>query len=745
MSRFDLEHALATWRHHLRLERALLPEDLDELEDHLRHHIDALQAEGLGAQAAFERALRHLGTAGDLTPEYRKVRYGRTKRRRSLLRAQLWHTIMLKNYLTTALRSVRRQKGFVAINLVGLAVGLAGSLLIGLYVTDELSYDRFHAHGDRIYRLGSATVGWPYGRILEAEYPEVEEVVYLRTYPTFSIQHGGQRVYETMRYAEASFFDVFDFPLLEGDPETALAEPFSLVLSDALAQKYFGAEPALGQTLVLSDSLQFTVRGVAQVPRTSHIQFDALLSFETLRALYPGMVEENMAEGWLNVNVITYVLLHEGTDAETFAAKIRDLPQERAGAYLSQWGSSYPLDLEPLGRLYLHSEAGNWLGPKSTIDYVYLLGMVGLILLLIAAVNFVNLTTARSAERAKEVGIRKVVGSDRGALVGQFLAESLAMCGVAVVLALGMAWLALPFFNELAGKSFTGGHLVAPGVLGAVLGLAAGVGLLAGLYPAAVLSAFRPVAVLKGRFATGQRGVRLRRGLVVVQFALSGVLIMATLVVLDQLQYMQRQDLGFDDEQVLVLDARQAPGADLVERSEGLQQALAAHAAVTEVSAMWAVPGRNGWRGQLSFPEDWPEGESISLEYIGVDYGFAEALGLRFVAGRSFDPAFRTDAATAVIINEAAVAEAGWGSAEDAIGKGFTSPGSGKPDGVVIGVVEDYHHHGLQQRIEPIMFGLRTGNGLLTLRVDAADAEAVIDHAQATWSSFFPTYTAETF
>jgi len=744
MYRFNLDHAIALWRHSLRSNQAFLREDLDELENHLRDHVDVLVAQGRDVEQAYREAVTRLGTYGELEPEYRKVRFGRSKRTRNLLREGTWTIAMLKNYLTTTLRNLRRHKGFAAINLGGLAVGLAACLLIGLFVQDELAYDRFHEKGDRLYRLGSSTVGWPYGRILEAEYPEVEDVVYLRTYPTYSIEHDGQHLFETMRYADAGFFNLFDFPLLEGDPETALAEPYTLVLSETLAQKLFGATTALGRTLMLADSLQFTVSGVARAPRRSHIQFDALLSFETLRAQFDWF-ESEMASGWLDLNVINYVLLREGADVEAFEAKIRDLPQERAAEYLGRFGSKYQLGLTPLDRIYLHTDAGNMLGPKSSIAYVYLLGAVGLFLLIIAAVNFVNLVTARSMERAKEMGVRKVFGTSRGALIQQVLIESFLTCLLAVILAIGLAVLALPFFNDLALKTYTARDFLSPTVGLVVVGLVVVVGLLAGLYPAFTLSAFRPSEVLKGRFATGQRGVRLRQGLVVFQFAISGILIVSTLVVLKQLRYMQQQDLGFEAEQVLVLDARQAPGRELVRRQDAFKQALAAHTAVEHVSATWTVPGRSGWQGQLSFPEGWPADQSIGLEYVAVDFDFVKTLGLTLAAGRDFDAAFTSDAGTGVIINEAAVDAVGWASPADAIGKRFASPGSGKPEGVVVGVLEDYHHHGLQEPIGAMMFGIRSGNGLFALRIRAAEAASVLDHVRQTWAQFFEGYPADTF
>ena len=746
MKRFNLEKAIASWRHGLQLSRAFLDEDLDELENHLRDHIEAKMKKGLDDKEAYHEAIKRLGNYGDLTSEYKKVRFVRSKRKSNLLNESIWQIAMLKNYFKTALRNIKRHKGFASINLIGLAVGLAGCLLIGQYIQDELAYDRFNTNIDRVYRMGGSTVGWPYGRIIEAEYPEVEKVTYLRTWPTFSIKHADQFFFETMLYAEQELFDLFDFPMIEGSPETALARPYSLVLSETLAKKFYGEDSALGRTLILDDSLQFTIDGVVRVPQHSHIQFDLLLSFETLRARNPDWFDRMSANGWLDLNVVNYVLLREGADAEAFAAKIHDLPQKHAGDILTQWGmSDYRLDLEPLSQLYLNSEHDNEVGPQGAMTTVYLLGTVGLFLLLIAIVNFVNLATARSMERAREVGVRKVVGSNRGSLIRQFLLESFLICALAVIFALAIAWLALPFFNELALKQYTARDLFTFEVTLLLIGLTLVVGFLAGFYPALSLSSFLPIDVLKGRFTTGRRGGRLRRGLVVFQFSISSVLILATLVVLSQLRFMQQQDLGFDSEQVLVLDARQAPRLALYHQSGALKQTISEHPAIDRVSAAWTVPGRSGWPGQLSFPEGWPEGESVSLEYIGVDHDFAKVFGLNIIAGRDFDPSFATDEKTGVIINEAAVTVAKWTSPEEAVGKRFTSPGSGKPEGVVIGVVENYHHHGLQQEIKPIMYGILPGNGLFALRLKTPKVGSVISHLEQTWAQFFDGYPFDFF
>jgi len=652
---------------------------------------------------------------------------------------------MIKNIFKIVLRIFRRQKGFAAINIGGLALGLAACLLISVFIREELSYDRFHTKSDRIYRLGSSTVGWPYGNILLEEYPEVEAVVYMRSYPTFPIKMNEQYLFEDMKYADADFFRVFDFPLLEGSRDQALTDPYSIVLSDRLAGILFGDSQALGQTVTLGDSYSFKVSGVVQVPRQSHIRFDALLSFKTLQSMWGKGFDEEMTGGWLDLNVINYVLLHEGADSQQFAAKIKDLPREHAGEILDQWGANYQLGLEPLERIYLYTDSGNWLGPKSNIAYVYLLICVGIFLLIIAAANFINMATARSLSRAKEVGVRKVVGSSRSMLIRQFLGESFMTCFLAVFIAVDIAVLMLPLFNNLTAKKYTTAQLFTLETVLVMVGLLFAMSVLAGIYPALSLSAFRPIAVLRGRFSLNRKGVRLRQGLVVTQFLISSILIIGTFVVMRQLRYMQNQALGFESEQVMVMDARHAPGDVLSRRHTVLMDSLADNAAVKQVSSMGAVPGRNGWRGQISFPEGWPEGKSLDLEYIPADYDFDKILELKILSGRSFDPSFPTDAARGVVINQAAVKAAGWNSPAESIGKGFSSPGSGKPDGVVIGVIDDYHHHGLQEKIQPMMFGYRSSNSYFMLRVQNGGYGAAIKHAKEVWNEFFSGYPMEVF
>ncbi len=741
---FDLDQALATWRQFVRRNRAMSPSDVEELEVHLLDTMEDYEADGMNAEAAFRRARQRLGAFDELEGEYDKVRFGRTKRSQSMIRSAGNMLEMVQTFIRSGMRSFKRHAGYTAINLVGLAVGLAAVLLISLFVVDELRFDTQHRDAERIYRLGNATTGWPYGRLIAETYPEVEALTYLRSYPGMSIKHEGRYVYRNLRYADAEFLPMFDFPLLAGDRTTALAAPYSAVVTDQLAIELFGTVHVLGQNLVMNDSLDVTITGVTPVPSNSHIEFELLVSLETLFSLDPNGFQRRWEEGWLDLNAITYMRLTEGADAKALALAIKTLPEEKAGDILRQWGVQYQLTMHPLTDIYLDPDVSNALGPSSSIRFVYLLSAIAAFLLILAIVNFVNLSTARSVERAREVGIRKVAGSSRKLLIAQFMSEALLMTGMATALAVLVAAAVLPVFNELSDKSFHRMALLDPGLLLALLGAVVIVGLMAGTYPALVLSRFLPVRVLKGRLDASRSGMALRRTLVVFQFAVSATIILGTLLVNNQVRFMQTADLGFDGDQVLVIDARQVPTPVRRQNMEILRSRLTGHAGAVSLTSAVALPGRSGWRGQLSFPEGWDADRSVSLEYIGVDPWFVETIGLKLVAGRDFDPASGLDARQSVIINEAAVREVGWESPQEAIGKRFSSPGSGKPEGVVIGVVRDYHHHGLQEDVASIMYGISTSGGLLALRFQPEQAEAVLGYVGETWQKLLPEYTYET-
>ncbi len=743
---FDLDRAISTWKQSLKMNRSFSGDDLLELEIHLRDHVEMLEGEGLATEEAYRQALRQIGNMPELEPEFQKVKYGSKRRRKSLLQEFSWLLAMFRNYLLTSTRYLFRHHGFAAINLFGLTVGLAGCLLMVLFIRSEMTFGTgIHDNEDRIYRLGQTSTGWPYGKILEAEYPEVEKVTYIRRFPTYSIKIGSDYSFEKITHVDNQFLDIFDYPLIEGDRKTALRDAYSIVLSRPLAERLYGEQPALGQILVMDDTLNFAVTGVIDIPTTSHIQTAAFVSLETVRSGNPEGYDEQMATGWLDLNMQTYLQLAENVDVTAFTDKIRNLPSERAAEYLERWGAQYELDLENVKDIYLRSAYGNRLGAEGNAANVRLLAGIGVFLLIIAAINFINLTTARSSVRSREVGLRKAIGAERSMLTWQFMFDASLTSVVAGVLSVGVAIAALPYFNDLVVKTYPVSDLINLPMIGILILVVGVLSVLAGFYPAFVLSGFDPVKALCGGAGTSPRGGRMRQTLVVFQFAISGALIISTVVAIAQVRFMQEQPLGFEGEQTLVLDARRTLLGDRAVRAEAMQARLAAHSSIDRVGSMWTVPGHDAWRGQLSFPEGYPDGESISLEYYAVGFGFIESLGLEIVAGRDFSRDFGTDAAQAVLINEAAVREAGWASPQDALGKGFPSPGSGKPDAIVIGVVKDYHQHGLQREIDAMMIGIRPANGYYTMRVQPGATTAALVHISEVWSEFYEGYPYETF
>jgi len=657
---------------------------------------------------------------------------------------------MLKNYLKIALRSLRRHKSYAFINVLGLAVGLACVVLIALWVGDELRYDRFHTAGDRIVRIAFdgqipnappdrfAATSPPVAPAIR-DFPEVEAVTRIEQWDPVLRVEGREATGDTYFAVDPGFLDVFTFPLVAGDAATALDAPNSLVMTEEMASKYFGGTDVVGQSVVLNDSLTFTVTGVAaNVPHHSHFDFDFLTARSTFDAFREG---EN--EQWLNLNLYTYATLREGADRAAFEAKLRPLITDAMGDDLAEMGMTAEFLTQPLAEIYLNSDRGAEIGPTGDSATVWAFSAIAAFVLVLALVNFINLATARSLDRAKEVGIRKTIGSGRGALVGQFLSEAVLVALFALVVAVGLVAIALPFFNDIAGKEMGVGTLVDPVVVLALVGLAVGAGLVAGAYPAFVLSSFRPVEVLKGTFRTGGRGVRLRQGLVVLQFAVTTALIVGTLVVFRQLDYMKTQRLGFEKEQVLVLDARGLPGGTMGEKYTVAKEAFRQIPSVRTVAVSNQVPGRGAWV-LIYRPEGVPEGETRRIQLVPVDHDYLETLGIDLVAGRDFSPDFETEPVGGVLINEAAVANTGWGTPEQAVGKTLEF-GDGEPIEVV-GVFRDYHHQSLRNEVEPLALRFMPGAAnYFSVRLSTDDAPATIEALERAWGEVFPGTTFEYF
>ena len=649
---------------------------------------------------------------------------------------------MFRNYIKIALRNLRSSPGFTAINVFGLAVGVACCLLIGLYIADELSYDRYHENADRIHRVvldyttngitrqESFTQGI-LGPALQREFPEVE-------YSVRWMYAGGMLSYEDTQFHEpgiyvvdASVFSVFTFPLVSGDPDRALAEPNSIVLTEEVAEKYFGTNEPIGQTIIWSSDRPLRVTGVMKaLPAQSHFSFDALVSMST--------VENDEAPSWMfgewmSTNFQTYLLLNDPSSAGITTSKMADLMEREAGDMMRASNRWIDLRLEPLTEVYLKSNRDGF-GTRGNITNLYLFGFIGAFILLIACVNFMNLATARAMQRAKEVGVRKTMGAARAQLAIQFIGEAIILSALALGVAVLMANLILPAFNELAGKSIVLDRFgMLPSGLIAVF-VIIGVGLFAGSYPAFVLSGFRPIAVLKSGGASLKQGRLLRKGLVIFQFGISVALIIATGVVYAQLYFMKSVDPGFQKEQVVVVDF----GGDerVLQQVDVIKSALLGQPDVLDVAASQTVPG-------LGIPQagggvQTPNGETadISAGLYMVDYDFLDLYEIETIAGRRFSEEMATDSTVAYLINETALSQLGISDPLNAIG---LPAGFWGNEGRIIGVIKDFHHFGLQTRVAPLVMRIDVSSSVLfSMKLSGARMAETLAGLEAVWAELVP-------
>lgn len=643
---------------------------------------------------------------------------------------------MLKNYFKIAFRNLWRHRIFSFINIMGLTVGMTACLLIFLYVRFELSYDNFHPKAGRIYRMvadlktPSETVypsgpAWAVGPHLQFDLPEVEAFTRVN-YDNLLVRKGDIKFNEDGAiWADSAFFSIFNFPLVKGDARTALTQPFSLVLSETAAKKYFGREDPMGKTLLITgEGKPAIVTGVMKdMPENTLIKSELVLSMSTITQVFA----KGMDDEWGNYGALTYLLLKPGSNARAL--------QKKFPAFLDKWNGTemkkmqmFPtLLLEPLKDVYLRSTRD---GSKGNMMNVYVFSIIAIFILVIACINFINLTTARAAERAKEVGIRKVAGAVRGQLARQFIGESVIICLIAFLLTLGLSSLLLSSFNQLAGKIISTGIFSNIGLLFLLLGIALLIGLLAGIYPAFILSSFKPIMVLKGRFATGAKGSVLRKGLVITQFAISTALIIGTIIVYTQMKFMRSRDLGFKKDQVLVVDTN---GDD---KRETFQKLVANLPNVKASTLSGSVPG-GGHQGAYSEVENAKGDMQIAnLDLYFVDFDYIPFYDIKMAAGRSFNRAFKTDSNDAMILNEAAVKMLGYHSPQDAIGKRFSQWGH---KGQIIGVIKDFHYHSLQSPIKPLTMRMEWPRfRLLSVKLAPADTRATIAAIEKEFKTVIP-------
>jgi len=645
---------------------------------------------------------------------------------------------MIKNYFKVAIRNLLRNRIFSFINIMGLAVGMTACFLIFQYVRFESGYDAFHSRADRIYRVvgdiktptGTISTGLtvtPVGPNLIKDFPEVEDAV--RLWRDGILVHKGDVKFQERSavFADSSFFKIFDFPLLRGDKRTALTEPMSVVLSETAVKKYFGGTDPLGQKIQITGAaLNATITGVMKdLPGNSQIQTDMLVSMSSWKPVYGRPMQDSE---WTNHNYFTYILLQPHTDAKAFEKKLPGFMQRHDGAEADKLQMWETLSLEPLRDVYLKSTRDGFV--QGNIHNVYIFSIVAIFILLIACINFINLTTARSATRAKEVGVRKVVGAAKIQLAGQFIGESVIICWMAFVLTLLLASLTLPLFNQLAGKVISPGLFANPTDIAGLFLLSTFIGIAAGIYPSLVLSAFRPVSVLKGRFAASTQGLLLRKGLVVFQFTVSIVLIVGTIVVNAQLKYMRNKDLGFSKDQEMVIFTNYDKNKDT------FKQSLSSIPGVLSTTYSSNVPG-GGYVSSYSEVENRTGGmQKCILDNYFVDFDFIRQYDLTIIAGRAFLKGYSTDSTRAMIINESAVAMLGYASPKEALGRKFSQNGR---QGTIIGVVRDFNYVSLHDNVRP--FNLRIepyGFGNISIKVATANLPETIKAIGNSWDHTIP-------
>ncbi len=661
---------------------------------------------------------------------------------------------MLKNYLTVAFRNLTKHKFYSFLNIVGLSVGLCSFILITQYVKDELSYDQYNEDLEQIYRMdfdgtingnrfNTALASAPAAKTMLADYPEVEDAFRFRTTGNWFIKRENSDASfkeEKAIFADANFFSFFSIPLLNGDPATCLEKPNTLVLSENLAKKIFGNDNPVGQTLTLDNTDKYEVTGVFQnIPNNSHFHYEMMLSMESR--------EESKSTFWMSFNFNTYLKLTPGTDPASLEAKFPDLIVKYIGPEIekfmgldltefSESGNNAAFYLYPLEDIHLKSDKLGELEPNGDINYVYLFTAIALFILILACINFMNLSTARSANRAKEVGIRKVMGAYKGNLVNQFLSEAFIISFISTAIAIGLAFLTLPMFNDLAKKSISYSELYAPSFLLAALVIAIVVGLMAGSYPAFYLSNFRPIAVLKGKLNLGTKSGGIRSTLVVVQFTVSIIMIIGTAIVFDQLSYIQNKKLGFNKDQIIMVQDAWLM-RDKIEsfKNELLNETSITHGTIASFLPVGTTNNNNVW-----FPGTAPTNDQTHVFHnYRIDHNYIETLGIEIIDGRDFSKEFPSDS-TALLINEAAAKQLGF---ENPVGEKLSTYGGDNDEPVVetyrvVGVVKDFHYASLRENIDPLIFQLGRSRGFVSFKVAGDDIKGTIETIKAKWNEFAP-------
>jgi putative ABC transport system permease protein len=655
---------------------------------------------------------------------------------------------MLINYFKIAVRNLLRNKAYSLINIFGLAIGIACFMLIFLFISDELSYDKFHTKADRIYRIieiidnegqgeESSSAPLPVANALSIAYPNyIESTVRFFNFqqPTVSLQIDDRRFNEkNLFFVDSTLFEVFDYKLAKGDPKTALNNPNSILLTQSTAEKLFGNVDPLGKTLIYEGSTNLIVTGVFEpLPTQSHFSFDCLISFSTINTF--GIPQ--FGTNWVWNPAWTYILLKEGVQPADLEKEFPDFVQKNYPPIIKAQVIHY---LQPLTSIHLYSDLDYEIQKNNKVATIYIFAVVGLLILFIACINFMNLATARSAKRAREVGMRKVLGAERTQLIKQFIGESILISLIAVLISIFLIELLLPLFNNFAEKTLTFGFITNPSLLLILIVVGLVVGIFAGTYPAFFLSSTAPIKILKGKYEPGSRTAFLRKSLVVAQFSISSILIIGTIVIYEQLTYMQNANLGFNKDHIIIIPTR----FPMLQKIETLKNEFLRNRNVKKVTVMDEIIGQHHNTHAFHY-EGLESDKQVFFPGLIVDEDFIETFDMKIIAGRNFSKEYPRDDSLSVIINEAMVRSLGWKSPEEALGKEFISFNNGNER--VVGIVKDFNYVSLQEPIGPYFFDMVPFlffKKFMAVKVNGQDIQNTIEHMENSWSQIAPAFPFE--
>ena len=657
---------------------------------------------------------------------------------------------MVRNYLKLAIRNLLKYRFISFINLFGLTVGLTCCLLIATYILNELSFDRYNKNAGNIYRvtrsfnnqdgvvsLQLSTVSAPFGYYLPGDFPEIKKMTRMIDYGVVPIRYGEKLINEDrVFFADENLFDVFSVNVLQGNPKTALADPYSVMMTEETAKKYFGSEDPVNKVIRYNNQLNLKVTGIYKAfPENAHIHPPIMVSFNTLKdSLVYG--EANLRTGWGNNSFFTYLLLPEKYDPNKMIARFPAfLDNHMAGQYGGKQPSKFTkLGLQKLTAIHLYSHTDYEAEPNSDIKRVYVFAAIALFILLIACINYMNLSTARSALRAREIGIRKVIGARKKELVLQFLSESVLLTWMAIVLALGLLYFAIPWLNKMTDQQLSVSILLKWQVLVPVFLAPFLIGIVSGIYPALFMSGFQPVKTLKGLVSAGKGNISFRKVLVVTQFSISIILIITTAVVFQQLHYMQQKSLGFDREHLVIINHPGGAGNQF----QTFRNELLTNSSIKDVSRSSRIPSGRllDNMGASTLSGDSLKPTTTDIKFVAVDETFIPTFGMKMAAGRNFSKEFGTDTAS-FIVNEMTAKALGW-SSQAAVGKDFAYGGT---RGHIIGVVKDFHFESLHQPIVPIILILlppsKSYFNAISIKIAGNNIPVAMAHIENTWKKFF--------